>query len=74
MRRTFCVRCDANATRATLLRRILAVTLTPPSLCPQAAASRLTQLLGTALDTGADVSDDAAQPAAVFNDVDACAQ
>lgn len=53
------------------------VRLHPPSKTsppPQAAALRLTQLLGTALDTGADVSDDAAQPAAVFNNVDACAQ
>ena len=47
----------------------------PQILAPlQAAALRLTQLLGTALDTGTDVSEDAAQPAAIFNNVDACAQ
>lgn len=66
----------AMQTRACAMQcdAVSAVTPTHPHFCSQAAASRLTQLLGTALDAGADVSDDAAQPAAVFNDVDACAQ
>lgn len=72
--RIYCMRCIANQRVRSRVRRCLAVTLTSPPLSPQTAASRLTQLLGTALDTEADVADEAAQPAAILNDVDACAQ
>lgn len=64
--------CDAREKEGGYTAQKRSTHRTPPS--SQSAALRLTQLLGAALDAGADVADDAAPAAAMFNDVDACAK